>query len=260
MPHGATGDLVNHGASPIPTRVTAPQKNLNTPSNAALVPTAQGLAGGRAVPINEDEANPTHRLMPPLAPGTPTQAAAVAFKSSESPTISHASDSTPAGAGSHPLGTSTQPAPGRVNAAQAILDRAAAATSGETAAAPVADAGTLTDSKATTSPTDNVYGLGENLLNTFKMQYATLWNNVFSAEHQDLLTDILNDVAYVSTAQMAGQDTQAMRGQISAQLANIAGVEHAQLVHAVWATLGQVAKTSLDFAIQAALTAVPAPK
>lgn len=259
--------MINHGAAPTPTRVTTPQKNLNTPSNAALVPTAQGgLQGGRSVPINEDEANPTHRLMQPLAPGTSSQAAAVAFKSSESPTISHASQSTPAGAGSHPLGTSTPPpAPARVTAAQAILNRAAAATAGESlgtagGSTPLPTAGSLTVSKASVSPTDNVYGLGENLLNVFKMQYASLWNNVFTAEHQDLLTDILNDVAYVTTAQMAGQDTQVLRGQITAQLANIGGVEHAQLVHAVWATLGQVAKTSLDFAIQAALTAVPAPK
>ncbi len=123
---------------------------------------------------------------------------------------------------------------------------------GSVGGAPLAAANTV----AIPIPAANVTTLADSLLATFKAQFGALWNNTFSADHQATLTAVMDDVAYVATAQLAGVNTQSMRAQIDAQLSNIAGVEHTQLSQAVWATLGQVAKTSLNFALQAAVTAL----
>lgn len=188
------------------------------------------------------------------------------------PPITHKPAAAPA---THPLGTGQQktsgvtPAkPGKARTAQDILNTAASAgvknaPVSETPAAdpktavsdiPLASVGTA----AVPSPNANLTALSDALVSTFKMQFGNLWNNTFSADHQEMLTEIMDDVAYIASAQLAGVDTQAMRAQIEAQLSNIQGVQHSQLVHAVWATLGQVAKSSLDFALKAAVTIIPA--
>jgi hypothetical protein len=158
--------------------------------------------------------------------------------------------------------------PGKARTAQDILNTAASAGVKNAPAAdvpavdpttavsdqPLASVGTA----AVPSPNANLTALSDALVSTFKMQFGNLWNNAFSADHQELLTDIMDGVAYIASAQLGGVDTQAMRAQIEAQLSNIQGVQHSQLVHAVWATLGQVAKSSLDFALKAAVTIIPA--
>lgn len=192
------------------------------------------------------------------------------------PPITHKPPAAAAAPATHPLGTGQQktsgvtPAkPGKARTAQDILNTAASAgvknapVGGEL---PTADPKTAVSdiplasvgSASVPSPNANLTALSDALVSTFKMQFGNLWNNTFSADHQEQLTTIMDDVAYIASAQLAGVDTQAMRAQIEAQLSNIQGVQHSQLVHAVWATLGQVAKSSLDFALKAAVTIIPA--
>jgi hypothetical protein len=97
------------------------------------------------------------------------------------------------------------------------------------------------------------------ILDLLRQRLGDLYDSRFSATERVLLEQIVNDCAAVAMMALLGDDgprrMEAVR-QIEAQLANILAYDHALMVKATWAAVGEYIQRAMGFLLNAVLVAI----
>lgn len=97
------------------------------------------------------------------------------------------------------------------------------------------------------------------LLATFRSSVADLWQNVWSAQHQEFLTEIFDDVTtHLGDTLVKGGSDANDRQQIEAQVYNIVGIDHVLVIQKIWASVGTYVNMAFGVFLHAASIAVKA--